>query len=75
MKMKSESWADGKEANCPEVTAADPTPSVRESNTQRDSKRETGISDDDIKTFETDNKRLLGQTNRSEIKHHAREKA
>ena len=51
--MTTKSWADGKKADRPEVTAADPTPGVRESNTQRDSKRETGISDDDIKTFET----------------------
>ena len=53
MKMTTKSWADGKETNRPEVTAADPTPDVQEKNTQRDSKRETGISDDDIKTFET----------------------
>ena len=53
MKMKTKSWADGKKADCLEVTAADPTPDVRESNTQRDSKCETGISDDDSKTFET----------------------
>ncbi len=38
MKMKSKSWADGKEANRSEVTVADPTPGVQESNTQRDSK-------------------------------------
>ena len=53
MKMKSESWADGKEANRPEVTAADPTPGVRESNTQRDSKHGE-VRDDKSKDIETD---------------------
>ena len=53
MKIKTELWADGQKIDRPEVTDADPTPDVREKNTQRDSKRETGISDDDIKTFKT----------------------
>ena len=53
MKMTTKLWADGKKADRPEVTDADPTPDVRENNTQRDSQRETGISDDDSMTFET----------------------
>ena len=38
MKITTKSWADGKKADCPEVTNADPTPDVREKNTQRNSK-------------------------------------